>query len=475
MFRPQLLKTFVILLTVGLGIPLTAGAQTPRHAAYQARLDAMQQARARAAAPAQPTPIDQQAPQDENVEQVAYDQVVYDQQVQYEQPGQYVAPPAQMPRNARPMNRRPARMMNQQGRVVPAGYHSHGNGPHTHVAQLHDGAMVDGGMNVVGSSVMNSPVVDSSMQLHDHSIGVPYTDGGMMYDEYGGCADGGCYDMACGDSCYDRGGCPPGTPCWLDNLCSIGRNGEYFVGATGFKGPSFQLNGQDVHDCGFGFYGGFNVGVPLCNLTCGMLTGQLGVRSVQTQFNGSAITPENRDQLFVTAGVFRRVDYGLQAGVVYDYVREEWYANADVGQVRGDLSWVFDGGSAFGFRYTENVEDDTNAFNQTVNSVDWYRLYWRRQFGNRGYGEIFGGAADGDFGTIGMNCDVQLTSCIASQTGFTYFISDEDTVATGGRDSDAWNLYLGFSYRPRGYSWYNSYDRPMFDVADNGTLLLGRQ
>ncbi len=355
------------------------------------------------------------------------------------------------------------------------------------VAQnLAAGTVIDGG-------IMGETIVDSG-----------YVDGGygneVYYEGNTGCAscgdsgayfDGGCGSDCGADSCCGRGGCPPGD-CWLTGLGGILRNGEYFFGAAGFQEPIYSAPAGtgEVQDSSFGFYGGVNFGIPLCRLTCGVLSGQIGARSVQSNFSGNEFTTESRDQLFVTAGLYRRVDYGIQFGVVGDFLQDEFYGDASLSQIRADLGWVYAGGSVMGFRYAGAQEDDVvdGTFNnvpftgQDVRVHDQYRFYFRGNRGEGGYGELFAGWTEENQTILGMDFDLPVCEQVAIESSFTYFFSDDATDSVFGPNSnflgsnanEAWNISVGFVFRPQGRRYYKNYDRPLFDVADNGTMLLRR-
>ncbi len=389
---------------------------------------------------------------------------------------------------------------------------------HLRTAQIYDGQIIDDGAPIISGTPMMSdtptmsgvPMMPSSPMVS----GTPVISGSACGGGCGSCG-GGCSSGACGGAvysgvvsevvsdcgscgscgpcgldvpCCDRGGCPPGTfeNCWIGRLGLILQNAEYFVGATAFKGPSFTTPGTDTfqqtHDCNFGLYGGVNLGIPLCKLSCGLLSGQIGARTVQSDFNGSTYTPEGRDQLFLTGGIYRRVDYGLQAGVAYDYLQENWFTDTQVSQLRVDVGWVYPGGTTLGFRSATNLDNDlTNGvingipFNGLVTTtLDNYRFYARRNGNWGGYSDLFAGWTDDNRTILGVDCDLPLSDCVAVRSGLTYVFAD-NVEGVGGTDSDSWNLYMGFSLRPRGLSWYQNYDRPMFDVADNGSMLLLRQ
>ena len=353
------------------------------------------------------------------------------------------------------------------------------------------------------------PVMNGGPILQDEQLIV---DDGYVTDEYiggdGGCDScgtpagaGGCASCL-GDSffgaqgaCDGRGGCPPGTldQCWLGMLGPFLRAGEYGIGVQGFRGPLYTINTGDgninIDDASFGFYGQANYGVPLCKLSCGLLSGQIGVRNVITEFNGNPFSSDNRNQLFFTAGIFRRVDYGWQMGIVADILHEEWYTSTDLVQVRGDLAWVYGGGGTLGFRFAAGTQTDTTQgiivdangrptnFTGLFNEViDNYRFYYQTNYAGGGYSELALGWTE-DHAVLAVDFDIPMTEHTALQTGFTYFLPGDKTQRTqfGGNANDAWNIYLGCVYRPKGRNWYRNYDRPLFNVADNGSMVIRRQ
>lgn len=315
--------------------------------------------------------------------------------------------------------------------------------------------------------------------------------GESYFDDCGGCGSCDSCAMACDDcgSCGRIGGCSPELigDCWLFGLGKIFRQGEYFAGAQAFQAAAFQVPQlQDrLGDCSFGFYAGTNVGIPLCRLTCGLVSGQIGVRTVQSDYSGDLFASDNRDQLFVTTGLYRRVDYGLQFGVVMDYLRENWFTQVDLIQLRGDLAWVYPSGHAFGFRFAENVQDDltdgilngARFFDMQTSTYDQYRFYFRNGCVNGGWSDFFLGWTDEQHVIGGMEYDIPVSECWALQSGFTYFFP-QDTPQAGalaGNSNDAWNVFVGLTWRPQGRCWYRNYDQPILPVADNGSMVLRRR
>ena len=321
---------------------------------------------------------------------------------------------------------------------------------------------------------MGSPVV------HENYIGGEVIDGGFGDDCGGQCGIGNSFfDCSC-----RTGGCPPGTweNCWIGALGGIFSNAELFAGAHGFRSSNFTAGTQVVDDSSFGFYGGINLGASLCKLTCGLFSGQIGVRSSQSEFEGDFFSTDNRDQLFVTAGIFRRVDYGLQMGIVGDFLHEEWFAETELSQIRGDIGWVYPGGNTIGFRFASGTDDDITegiingvAFNNLfAEVVDNYRFYYRMMAANGGYCDAYAGWSDADDAVLGLAMDMPVSGAWGMQAGFNYFLPEDTSPTVPTSTQDSWNVFVGMTLRPQGPLWYGNYDRPLFDVADNGTFVFGR-
>jgi len=496
MFSPTSKKTFLVLTALLLAFSNadSARAQTTGSAQFKARMAAMQQAQARA----QTTAVAHAAP------------------VRVAQ-----ATTTRVPRKAIPAHSVSSAPVMRVGAGASAG--SHTKQPRT--AQLiTDGVIVDGGSPILGETVLSQPIVSQPVISHpivsqpivshpivgspviNHSVVSPTIHGavdqGIIYGDevvVDGCGCGECSTGTCGtpggyfeDDCCGRGGCAGGCTVpfwWQGTLGRALRNGSYFFGANAFRHPAFQSPVSDdlVEDSNFGVYGGFNLGLPLCRLSGGILSGQFGVRSVQTNFNGNSFTDNNRDQLFVTAGIFRRVDYGLQAGLVVDFLAEEFYAESDVAQIRGELSWAYPNGGAIGFRFTSSQESDdstgtfngTNFSNFTTTTIDHYRFFLRKIPAGGGWEEIFLGWTEDEQFAVGADFDLPLAPYVSLEAGAVLYLSENEAPGSNlgpTRIDDSFNLYAGFAFRPRGTrAYYRSYDRPLLPVADNGTLLLRRQ
>lgn len=292
-----------------------------------------------------------------------------------------------------------------------------------------------------------------------------------------GCGEVDCF--GCGPA-KDPRDCGIAQDCWLNGLGGLFCNSEYFIGAQGFKNQVFAVPGanQQQENCSFGLHAGFNSGLPLYKITCGLVSGQIGVSTVQSNFEDGFLSSGDRQQTFVTAGLFRRVDYGLQFGAVADILHEEWISTIDVVQVRGELSWVWPSGQTIGCRMTQNVQDDSGTVGELLlpatnaQAIDSYRLFYRYAVCNGGYAEGFYGRSEEQHSIFGVDFDLPVTSRVALQSGFTYLQPDD---ALPLSDNEAWNISVGLSFRPRGRDWYNFYHRPLFDVADNGSMIISHR
>lgn len=278
------------------------------------------------------------------------------------------------------------------------------------------------------------------------------------------------------------------------------------AGVQAFKGP---LNlGTDGS---FGFHEGVNLGAAVPWVTLG-IGWQFGVQGTQSNFGGQGwLSDDERNQVFVTAGFFRRVDCGLQGGVVVDYLRDEWFYDFSLSQIRAELSWVSGGCCEFGvFANMSNGEDtsevsinsgqiDNLPLNDgdelTADATELFAIFYRHHFGDCGqtYGRIYLGITgdrgsiladfvdEGASAVIGADMHICLSDSWALETGFTYLpASDDGTVGFDDGDpiaigalQESWNIGINLVWYPHGqtYGQCRSYYRPLFNVADNGSFL----
>lgn len=311
---------------------------------------------------------------------------------------------------------------------------------------------------------------------------------GEMYIEGDGCGMEVMTDCGC-DACNPCDSEPTLLPRIRFNWCRY----EFFAGVQGHTGPLNHIgitnpnNGTEQTGSGsFGFYEGFNRGKSMNRLLGLDIATQIGVRGTQNNLSGTAFSTDTRHQVFVTAGFFRRVDYGVQYGLVLDYMNQDWYFQSNSLQLRGELSWRARECDTYGFQFMAGVREETisaTIIDQTgsplsndfrIKPTDQYRFFYRRPLARNGEYELMAGWTDNQDGLLGASFNMPLTHHCSLSSGATYLIPHEGT-NTGGFAEENWNISLGLVYRPGGPRGCGRYCRPLFDVADNGTFMLDFQ
>ena len=249
-----------------------------------------------------------------------------------------------------------------------------------------------------------------------------------------------------------------------------------FGGVQGFKGPYDR-----ERDSGnFGFNEGFNIGakVPYCALGY-----QFGYRATESQLNGDKDTGIDKQfvQSFVTAGLFHRQKEGLNFGVVWDALVDE-RAQQNFHQIRSELSVIGCGCHEFGFgatvgTNTHKLEDPNNqGTDLDYQASDQYVLFYRLHGCNGGEGRIYAGVNNDSDGILGSDTLIPIGGCFSFQSGFTYLIPNQKN-GTEGATHEAWNIGLGLVWHWDGQArkCFDNCYRPMFNVADNGILIVDQQ
>lgn len=290
-------------------------------------------------------------------------------------------------------------------------------------------------------------------------------------------------DMGC-DSCgaVDQCGCNPvgflldwsRAELWL-GMTSFTGEGSFLTTGTGNQG---QVGGS------FGVQEGFNFGSRMPSVWGGQVGVQLGMRFTHTQFDGTVAGDDNRTQAFATVGMFRRVDYGLQGGLVVDYLNDDWVYQADLVQLRGELSFLFSPCHEFGFRFTDSqqtsdvtaiVNGSPGGINVRLAALNTYRFFYRYRFGNNGRGlaELKAGFTEQSSGILGIDLKTPLQNQLGLQASATYLFPPND--ATDAFTREGWNMGIAVVWTPgRWFGTQRDYYRPLLDVADNGSLATRR-
>jgi hypothetical protein len=283
---------------------------------------------------------------------------------------------------------------------------------------------------------------------------------------------------------YDGANCYNGT-CylrrWWNHTCCLARNGAYteniqlFTGKQGFKGPVDQgVNGD------FGYHGGANWGMPM--LDAHGIGYQIGANYIGSDFAGrTGPLGHRRAQFFVTSGVFRRAvgGNGWQGGAVLDYLRDDFYIQMDLTQVRAELSYLYchhEVGfwGAFSGNTSTHWGDipGTPWQSYSFEANNQYNAFYRYEFCNGTVCRTWCGlSAHGD-AIFGGDATVRVSERVGLMANYNYLLPrNDDTVPNNVKES--WNLTISFVWYP-GYkrcdSWTNPY-RPLFYTADNGWFL----
>lgn len=322
----------------------------------------------------------------------------------------------------------------------------------------------------------------ASLQTTEEMIVEPFppdTSGEMIMDPME--VPGEPLTADCGEQATpDCGGCGHCNGCLIPCPVLALDNVELFAGTQGFTGP---LNRGETGS--FGFHYGVNWGAPVACMPTQPIGVQIGYRGVSSNLSGASFTEESRRQSFLTGGLFRRVDWGLQGGVVVDIVSDRWYYDdLTLTQLRGELSWVFPQCHELGFFFTSALK--TNAVAVTTwldgqqrtvieeyEATDLMAFFYRRKFEavGGGYGRLFAGFTGNSGGLIGADFDLPMTENWALKTGFTYLIPQDGNNRVAYLD-EAWNVAISLVWYPGCRKAVgNDYFRPLFDVADNGIFI----
>ncbi len=322
-----------------------------------------------------------------------------------------------------------------------------------------------------------NPANDDNFDEFDHGYSQTLTPGAMHY----GASEGVSFQNNCNTCGALQGACICQPFGWLLDWS----RGDLWLGSVGFSGASSSL-GAAAGDAGqvagnFGFQEGFNFGTRLPGLLQGQLGSQLGLRFTQSQLDGTSAGADHRTQTFVTAGLFRRVDYGFQGGLVVDYLHDDWVYKADLLQLRGELSFLFSPCHDFGFRFTDNQQtDDTTAVirGQTapidlrLSGLNTYRFFYRARFGHNaaGQAELQAGFSEDSSAILGANLRTPLQNQLGLDISTTYLVPPSQ--ADMPYMQEGWNLSLAVVWTPgRCFGSDRDYYRPLLSVADNGSFL----
>ena len=290
----------------------------------------------------------------------------------------------------------------------------------------------------------------------------------------------------CGEPCYN-GGCGV--------FGGFFQNTQLEAGFVGMRSP------RDLYDSG-NFGGDFAINWGSVQPVLGGLHIQAGVRSVFTDLNGTSgsnrmingfpAREDCRSQFFWTAGLYYRSSEcgdGLSLGFVYDSLHDDYYRKVDLRQIRAELSYSFMGCGALGFRGAFRLNKDKvelfgpianlTSIAEEASASNYYTMFYRRQFEQGGEATVFGGVTEWSEGLVGVKAEAPLTESFALKLAGTYVFARErhdnpDSIRyhLTKREEEAWNMSMGVVwYLGGGARNTVGSQRPLFDVADNGSFL----
>lgn len=286
----------------------------------------------------------------------------------------------------------------------------------------------------------------------------------------GGGFDVGPGSVGCGDSCGScDAGCGPWgyrTPPWIHHF-------SLSVGVQGFKGPVDQgVNGN------FGFNEAIDWSAPLSRNS--LVGYQVGVRAAHSDFEGDQVQrlrTGDREQVFLTAGLFRRAPCGgWQWGVGYDYLHDHYYyGGVDLGQIRTELSWSHCNLWDVGFWSAIGTTDDYGSDQPTLRlePTDLFAFFYRQHIACGGEGRIWAGFTGEGDGLVGADLTVPLGRAWALQTNFNYLAPNSQSRLEGQME-ESWGVAFSLV-------WYPGHDsrcelqspyHPFFRVADNSVFMV---
>ncbi|MGL4514558.1 MAG: DUF6666 family protein [Lacipirellulaceae bacterium] len=294
----------------------------------------------------------------------------------------------------------------------------------------------------------------------------------------------GCGDVGCGGECEPSCACSGDCTCGLRSLGGCAERGAIPIvlwvppiheltlhgGVHAFKGA--LDNDRDRGN--FGFHEGVNAGGRMAWLPWWGLGYQLGYQATHNQLHGDTATAssESHTQQFVTGGLFHRKPVGLQYGVVYDWMQDERQGTADFGQVRGLLSIRGPRAGEFGFTFTHGTNTQ-RLRGADYEALDQYLLFYRAHGPQGGDFRLMAGLDEESRGVLGADASLPLNNRWSIDTGFRYLIADNSVSGSGGAE-EAWNLGINlvWHYGKRAKTSFRSPFRPMFGVADNGSMIV---
>jgi hypothetical protein len=295
-------------------------------------------------------------------------------------------------------------------------------------------------------------------------------------DGYSGCGGCGQCEACLSGPAHGHGFC--GRTCAFAervNHHPALRNWSGYTGAQGFKSPPDLGMSSN-----FGFYKGVNYALPF--LQRRGIGAQIGVNVAFSDFEGSnSFTDHSRVQFFTTGGFFRRAqcNHGLQGGAVVDYLRDDWYVNMDLFQVRAEVSylWGFHEIGVWAAAHTNSDTQNTPASfptpTVTWQTTDQYNVYYRANFSYGAWGRMWVGLSGHGDVIFGGDAVAPLSESYAIVIEQNYLLPRGNSTLPNSV-VESWGLTMSLAWYPGAKTPNRCYDpyRPLFNVADNSSLFI---
>jgi hypothetical protein len=257
-------------------------------------------------------------------------------------------------------------------------------------------------------------------------------------------------------------------------------NFSAFLGLDGSKGP------EDLGiNANFGFRGAVNWGYPIVeSYGLGVQLGTaINYSSTAVRVLRSVTGTTDRTQSFTTVGLFQRSGHGVNWGVGYDFLFEDYYEDFHLGQWRGQVGYDIganDEVGVWGALRDRGASATVADFDLQLRPITQGNLFWRHVWSNETVSRVWVGVAEehGRFLLVapgntpvhhpvvfGADVYVPLTACLAL-FGEANFITPNDTgtvTATFG-----FAFYPGATAKTAGRSRF----APLLPLSNNPTFAV---
>lgn len=273
----------------------------------------------------------------------------------------------------------------------------------------------------------------------------------------------------------DAPGGPQGSG-WFDNL-------SLFLGLDGSKGPDDLGINAD-----FGLRGAFNWGLPVWeNHGLGVQVGSAinyanNALPTLKSINGTS----DRVQSFTTVGIFQRTDFGLNWGVGYDFLAEDYYKSLTFGQWRGQIGHQIGANDEVGvWTAIRSFGDAARAAGQsfTLKPITQGNLFWRHVWSNETVTRLWVGLAE-EHGRFVLGAPANPSAHHPFVFGADLYVPLTDHFALFGEanfitpnDTGTITATLGIAFFPGGRAKSAGRNRfaPLLPVANNPTFGIDLQ